>query len=99
MNYLLITIATSLLFASSLHTRAENTPFKSLPDTPMSDSEEFFQVVKAEAAVEGHIIKLLVVKTDYLTVSYTKMKVTRHSSRNTRSESTIGMATFWQATK
>lgn len=68
----LITLAyiLTLTAATSIHARADESAFKPLSEAPKSAEEEFFKVTKGEAKVEGHIIKILVIKPDYITASY-----------------------------
>lgn len=63
---------TTLILALALNPSswADESDFKPLSETPKSADEEFFKVVNGEAKVEGHVIKLLVVKPEYLTASY-----------------------------
>lgn len=61
-----------LILATALgfNARADESVFKPLTKTPKSAEEEFFKVTDGEVKVEGHVLKLFVVKSDYLTASY-----------------------------
>ena len=62
----------SLIFTlalSSLALAGEST-FKPLSEAPNSPEEEFFKVVNGESKLQGHVIKVIVVKPEYLTASY-----------------------------
>jgi len=49
---------------------AGDSVFEPLSGIPKSADEEFFKVASGEAKIEGHIIKLFVIKPKYLTASY-----------------------------
>lgn len=71
MKYLIIFVSTLILATALTHTaRADESVFKPLSDAPKSAEEEFFKVTDGEAKVEGHVLKLFVIKPDYLTASY-----------------------------
>jgi hypothetical protein len=67
-----ITFVSTLILATALtlNARADESVFKTLSEAPKSAEEEFFKVTDGEANVEGHVLKLFVVKPDYLTASY-----------------------------
>ncbi len=68
----LITYASTLILATALcpNAIANEIVFKPLSSAPKSADEAFFKVTDGEAKIEGHVLKLLVVKPDYLTASY-----------------------------
>lgn len=68
----IISLIPTLVLAAALisSVRADESMFKPLAEAPKSADEEFFKVTGGEAKVEGHVIKLFVVKPEYLTASY-----------------------------
>lgn len=70
MKHLITIILTIVAGMLTPHARAEDTVFKPLTEAPKSTEEEFFQVNDGECKIEGHVVKLFVVKPEYLTASY-----------------------------
>lgn len=68
----IISLLPVLVLATALisNAKADESVFKPLAAAPKADGEEFFKVTGGEAKVEGHVIKLFVIKPEYLTASY-----------------------------
>ena len=68
----IISLVPALILAATLiaSVKADESIFKPLAEAPKSADEEFFKVTGGEAKVDGHVIKLFVIKPDYLTASY-----------------------------
>ena len=63
-------IALAIAFAFFQTAWAADSVFQALEQAPEAEGEEFFQVKDGEAAVNGEVIKLIVVKPKHLTASY-----------------------------
>ncbi len=70
MKHIIFATALGLSIALCPQTWAGGSEFKPLPEAPKSGDEEFFKATDGEAKIEGHVVKLFVVKPDYLTASY-----------------------------
>lgn len=70
MKLFLSTIASITILSLSPNASADDSVFKPLSGMPKSAEEEFFKVADGEAKIEGHVIKLFVIKPQYLTASY-----------------------------
>lgn len=70
MKHITLIITFSLALFASGRIRAEDSIFAPLVNFPDSKEEQFFKVVKGEVQVEGEVVKLIVVKSEHLTVSY-----------------------------
>jgi hypothetical protein len=70
MKHIIFATALGLSIALCPQTWAGGSEFKPLPEAPKSGGEEFFKATDGEAKIEGHVVKLFVVKPDYLTASY-----------------------------
>jgi|GEM_PF-1771505 hypothetical protein len=70
MKYLIHTSALAFALALGPIAWAADPSFRPLTEAPKTPDEEFFKVVNGESKVEGHVIKQLVVKPEYLTASY-----------------------------
>jgi hypothetical protein len=68
----IISFIPALVLAAALisNVRADESVFKPLAEAPKAEGEEFFKVTEGEAKVDGHVIKLFVIKPEYLTASY-----------------------------
>lgn len=61
--------ASTLVWTAPLAS-AGDFPLKPLTEAPASSNETFFKIEQGEAAIDGEVIQLFVVKPEHLTVSY-----------------------------